>query len=365
MALIVLAADKGAPGVTTAATALGAVWPRPVLLAECDPAGGDVAYRLPAADGGVLNPGRGLLTLGATARRGLTTALIHEHTQKIVGGLDVLAGLTHGEQAAGLTWLWGPLGRALAALPGADVLADCGRLGGHPELGELIAEAGLVVLFTRGSLDHVAHLRERLHVMPRGARVGVVVIADPRQYRGTIEDVRRIVAATSKDVAFVAGLAHDPKGAELLRGQWGGRLDRSLLIRTARELAGRLAAETAPREARSTAVPAPGTAPPGIRGAASAPGTVPATISGAAPNAPHRPIPGAAPRTSPDRDPGTGTLRGAVPGALPGTGLGAAHGTGPAAAAPRTAPGPYGEAPAPNGAPTPYPAPAGWREEGT
>ncbi|GGK59201.1 hypothetical protein Ppa06_17940 [Planomonospora parontospora subsp. parontospora] len=305
MALIVLAADKGAPGVTTAATALGAVWPRPVLLAECDPAGGDVAYRLPAADGGVLNPGRGLLTLGATARRGLTTALIHEHTQKIVGGLDVLAGLTHGEQAAGLTWLWGPLGRALAALPGADVLADCGRLGGHPELGELIAEAGLVVLFTRGSLDHVAHLRERLHVMPRGARVGVVVIADPRQYRGTIEDVRRIVAATSKDVAFVAGLAHDPKGAELLRGQWGGRLDRSLLIRTARELAGRLAAETAPREA-----------PGAVRG------TVPST----------------------------------APGALPGTGLGVRI--------PRTAPGPYGEAPAPNGTPAPYPAPTGWREEG-
>ena len=63
MALIVLAADKGAPGVTTAATALGAVWPRPVLLAECDPSGGDLAYRLPGEDGGVLNPGRGLLSL--------------------------------------------------------------------------------------------------------------------------------------------------------------------------------------------------------------------------------------------------------------------------------------------------------------
>lgn len=243
MALIVLAADKGAPGVTTAATALGAIWPRPVLLAECDPAGGDLAYRLPAADGGVLNPGRGLLTLGATARRGLRPEQVQEHTQKIVGGLDVLAGLTHGEQAAGLTWLWGPLGRALAALPGADVLADCGRLGGHPETAELLSEAALTVLFTRASLDHVAHLRERLQVMPKGTRVAVVVIADPRQYRSTIEEVRRIVLATGREVAFVGGLAHDPRGAELLRGQWGGRLDRSLLIRTARELAGRLVAQ--------------------------------------------------------------------------------------------------------------------------
>ncbi|MEU7832149.1 hypothetical protein [Nonomuraea sp. NPDC049129] len=234
MALIVLAADKGAPGVTTAATALAAVWPRPVLLAECDPAGGDLAYRLPAAEGGVLNPGKGLLTLAATARRGLEPAQIHQHTQKIVGGLDVLAGLTHGEQAAGLTWLWGPLGRALAAIPNADVIADCGRLGGHPQLGDLMAQAEQVVLLTRATLDHVAHLRERLSITKAH---GVAVIADPRNYRSSIDDVRRIVGPSVK---FVHGLAHDPKGAELLRGQWGGRLDRCLLIRTARDLAGRL-----------------------------------------------------------------------------------------------------------------------------
>lgn len=241
MALIVLAADKGAPGVTTAATALGAVWPRPVLLAECDPSGGDLVYRLPGEDGGVLNPGRGLLSLGAVARRGLRAELIFEHTQRLIGGLDVLAGLTSAEQAAGLTWLWGPLGRTLATLPGADVLADCGRLGLYPQLNDLIAEADEVVLFTRASLDHVAHLRERLGLL--GRRAGVVVIADPRAYRASIEEVRRIVSGW--DVTFVGGLAHDPKGAELLRGQWGGRLDRSLLIRTARELAQRLAARLA------------------------------------------------------------------------------------------------------------------------
>ncbi|MDH2423949.1 hypothetical protein [Sphaerisporangium sp. TRM90804] len=244
MALIALAADKGAPGVTTAATALGAVWPRQVLLAECDPSGGDLVYRLPGVDGGVLNPGRGLLSLGAMARRGLRPEQVHEHTQKLIGGLDVLTGLTHGEQAAGLTWLWGPLGRALSALPHADVLADCGRLGAHPQMNDLLAEAELTLLLTRPSLDHVAHLRERLALT--GGQVGVVVIAAPRSYRASIDEVRRIVTASTKEVSFVAGLAYDPKGAELLRGQWGGRLDRSLLIRTARELAGRLAARVAP-----------------------------------------------------------------------------------------------------------------------
>ena len=46
--LIAVAADKGAPGVTTTAVALAAVWPRPVLLAECDPAGGDLVYVMSA-----------------------------------------------------------------------------------------------------------------------------------------------------------------------------------------------------------------------------------------------------------------------------------------------------------------------------
>ena len=52
MALIAIASDKGAPGVTTSALALAAVWPRPVLLAECDPSGGDLAYRFPDSSGG-------------------------------------------------------------------------------------------------------------------------------------------------------------------------------------------------------------------------------------------------------------------------------------------------------------------------
>src|SRR3982074_1468642 len=66
MALIAIASDKGAPGVTTAALALAAVWPRPVLLAECDPAGGDLVYRFPAVGGGPLDPRAG----GASPARG-------------------------------------------------------------------------------------------------------------------------------------------------------------------------------------------------------------------------------------------------------------------------------------------------------
>lgn len=255
MALIALAADKGAPGVTTAAVALGAVWPRPVLVAECDQAGGDLVYRLPAESGdgrdAMLNPTRGLISLAATARRGLRPAQIAEHSQRLAGGLDVLVGLSTAEQAQGMTWLWGPLGRAFAGLSPVDVLADCGRLGAGTPLLDLMRSADLVVLFTRASLDHVAHLRERVTALAGELRdvppIGIIMVAEPRDFRSSIGELERIVAGARLPATVLGGLAHDAKGAEMLRGHWGGRLDRSLLIRSAREVAGRLAAHTAVR----------------------------------------------------------------------------------------------------------------------
>ena len=289
MALIALAADKGAPGVTTAAIALGAVWPRPVLVAECDQAGGDLVYRLPADGGGMLNPSRGMLSLAATARRGLRPGQIGEHSQRLVGGLDVLIGLTVAEQAQGLTWLWGPLARAFRGLgqpdggaggpgiagagPGIDVLADCGRLGGGSPLLDLLREADMVVLVTRATLEHVAHLRERVSALSGeltglGAPpVAIAVIADPRQYHAAVAEVDRIVSNAKLSATVIGGLAYDAKGAEMLRGQWGGRLDRSLLIRSARELAGvmirRLPLAHPPVGAVPTTTVVPPPAPPG------------------------------------------------------------------------------------------------------
>src|SRR5687767_6736911 len=134
MALIALAADKGSPGVTTAAVALSAVWPRRVLLAEADQAGGDLVYRSAAAHGGPLDPNIGMLSVAATARRGLVAEQLWNHSQPISGGLDVLVGLGTSEQSAGLDGLWPAFGRAFSGLAdsahgAADVIADCGRIG--------------------------------------------------------------------------------------------------------------------------------------------------------------------------------------------------------------------------------------------
>jgi hypothetical protein len=250
MALIVIAADKGAPGVTTTALALAAVWPRPVLLAECDPSGGDLVYRFPAAHGSSLDPRRGLLTLAVAARRGLQPGQLWEHTQKMAGGLDVLTGVINAEQGAGLGTLWGPLGGLFAAMSGGDVIADCGRLGADGPQYDMVAQAAVVLLVTRPNPGDVIRLRDRAAAVAgaasargrRGFTSAVVVIADQRTLRSTTAEVSQTLAQGSVPAGVVGGLAHDPKGAELLRGEWGGRLDKTLLIRTARETAQQLAA---------------------------------------------------------------------------------------------------------------------------
>ena len=270
MALIVIAADKGAPGVTTTALALAAVWPRPVLLAECDPSGGDLVYRFPAAHGGSLDPRRGLVTLAVAARRGLQPGQLWEHTQKMAGGLDVLTGVVNAEQGTGLGTLWGPLGGLFAAMTGGDVIADCGRLGADGPQYDLVAQAAVVLLVTRPNAGDVIRLRDRAAAVAaaasargrRGLTSAVVVIADQRTLRATAAEVGHALAQVDVPAGLVGGVADDPKGAELLRGAWGGRLDKTLLIRTARETAQQLAASLpAARDDEGPQPPSPQPAP--------------------------------------------------------------------------------------------------------
>ena len=337
--LIAVAADKGAPGVTTTALALAAVWPRPVLLAECDPAGGDLVYRLPGEGGGRLDPRRGLLSLAVAARRDLQPTQLWTHAQKLRGGLDVLLGVTSAEQGAGLEPLWGPVGSALAGLPQADVIADCGRLGPDGAYYDLLAHAAAVVLVTRPSLGEVVRLRDRaaavaLAVRQRSgqdARVGVLVVADHRVFSRALAEVRQVLGA----VSVLGGIAFEARSAELLRGEWGGRLDKSLLIRTAREVAGQLAG---PPAVASGWAAAGGSAAAGGRVTAGGPATAggqaarggwAAAGGRAAAAAPAR---GAAPAgdSAPGADPRPGVGPLPVRGG-PGHGGGPAHGGGGAA----------------------------------
>ncbi|MFB7496954.1 hypothetical protein ACFC09_20110 [Streptomyces sp. NPDC056161] len=254
MALIAIAADKGSPGVTTAAVALAAVWPRRALLAEADPAGGDLVYRSAAAHGGPLNPNTGMLSIAATARRGLVPDQLWDHVQPLSGGLEVLVGLGIAEQAAGLAGLWPTLGHAFASLADspnapADVIADCGRISGDTPAVELFPHAALVLLVSRTEPESLARVRDRaaalsvkLHGGPRGAAtlatplIGVVLVADPSSSAKLAGQVNDMLVHAQTGARVVGTLADDPSGAEQLAGRKRGRLEKSLLIRSARKV---------------------------------------------------------------------------------------------------------------------------------
>lgn len=258
MALIALAADKGSPGVTTSAVALAAVWPRRALYAECDAHGGDLVYRMPADHGGTLDPNRGLVSLAVDARRGFDATLLPQHTQRLSGGLEIMVGLGNADQMHGMTGLWGPLGRAFerfSDLPyGADVIADCGRIGPDSPTIDLLAQSSLVLLVARTEAEYIAHVRDRANSLSarlhaaQGTSVsiarppiGVVLIAPPGKARQIAKQVGDLLAATTHGAEVLGVIAYDEAGADALAGRARGRVDKALLTRSARELAGSVA----------------------------------------------------------------------------------------------------------------------------
>ncbi|WP_419995896.1 hypothetical protein [Streptomyces boninensis] len=276
MALIAIAADKGSPGVTTTAVALSAVWPRRTLLAEADPAGGDLIYRSAAANGGPLDPNTGMVSLAATARRGIAAEQLWDHAQGMAGGLDVLVGLRNSDQSAGLAGVWPTLGRAFSALAAspsgaADVIADCGRIAIDSGGVELLSHASLLLLVSRTEPEHLARVRDRaaalstrLHGSQRGAAqlgtpvIGVVLIAEPSGSAKMANQVNEMLSASQSGARVFGVLADDQAGAEQLAGRRRGRVDKSMLVRSARKIASDLygtfgasllAPETAPAAA--------------------------------------------------------------------------------------------------------------------
>jgi hypothetical protein len=240
MALIAVGSAKGAPGATTVALTLAAVWPRRAVLAELDPTGSDLLYRLRAADRAALDPDRGVLgyLTGGDVESGGDPL---PYTQQVGAGLDLLVGPPPArvDEVAGS---WGLLADRLAAAD-VDTVADCGRLHpGSPAL-EVLARCAAAVLVTRPTIDGVAHLLARAaevaEVVPAGAGLYAVVVTDVRDARSQRE-IDQLADRADLPLEVLGRLADDPEAVGLLGGAWSGRLEKSLLVRSARDLAGKL-----------------------------------------------------------------------------------------------------------------------------
>lgn len=252
MALIAVAAAKGSPGVTTTAVAVAALWPRAAVLAECDPSGADLPYRLVDENDEPLAQSRGVVTLAAAVRSQVTPEVVWEHTQRVDGGLPVLVGPASPRHAEAMAGAWTPISGLLRGMADADVIADCGRVLGETPVVPVLRRADLILMVARGTTEGVAHLRHGLGLAAQAIntasrasssaleRMAVVVIADPREAH-VDEEVREVLrgAPGLGEIPVLGVIALDPRGATRLRGRWGRGLDRSALISSARTVAAR------------------------------------------------------------------------------------------------------------------------------
>lgn len=253
MSLVAIASAKGSPGVTTTTLALGALWPRQVLVVECDTSGADIPLRMAGESGGVLDPDRGLLSLAAAGRKGLHPNLVLSHTQRMQGGTEVLVGARVPEQTAGMSGLWPVLGPALDSIEGYDVLADCGRVASGSVQLPVLRAARLLVLVCTADPGSVIHLRERVNVLaptlephlPTGTPIAVAVIA-PAKHREAVEQVREVLARTEVPLQAVWHIADDRKGAGFFNGAVLGRADKTMLVKSLRPVTAQAAEVVAP-----------------------------------------------------------------------------------------------------------------------
>jgi len=247
MAMICLVSAKNSPGVTTTAVALAETWPRPVLLAECDPRYGDILAGYKQAGG---DPAKGLLGLAA----------IHPHTDirhQLFGFIQplsptsparLLAGIQVPAQAEAVSVLWEPLSRLLPNLVAnrrlVDVLVDCGPLHAPHAPLPLIRQADLVLLVTGDHLEQIRAAHDAVGTItaqlaawrpqadPRWCLAGVVIPPGPRRHH----DRELIQAALEIDV--IGEVRHDSRvGTELLgRRNLPSGYSRSGYMRDIREL---------------------------------------------------------------------------------------------------------------------------------
>lgn len=235
--MISLCADKGAPGVTTAALGLTMAWGRPVLLAEADPAGSDLPYRMKSASGETLALGTGLVSLGLSLRDRESSGDVRAHQQFINGGSAVLIGPAGPEQTEAIGASWSAVAETLWRNTDTDVIVDCGRLiSDNAPTAHMLQRSDLTILVARSTAEGVAHLRHGLNVAARiinrgptdhpagGAlqRLAVLMVNDPlldTGKRSVAKEVYDVLQATPglSQVPLLGVLPADAKGAAALR----------------------------------------------------------------------------------------------------------------------------------------------------
>jgi MinD-like ATPase involved in chromosome partitioning or flagellar assembly len=240
MTVVALTSAKGAPGVSTSALLLAALWPQ-ALLVEADPWGGDLHYRLTDETGQTLRPDLGVVSLlSAHNRTGVVTdRSLAAHAQQLPGGLPVVVGPSSPAQVEALRGLWPQLATAVTGSP-EPVVLDVGRSHGHSDSDvQLLRAATRVLLVCRPDLASLVHTRDLLDRLATRYVPAEVLLIGNRTQR---DDAARALGNVPVHV-----LPEDPAAASaLLAGEWSRKLDRSALIVAGRRLVTAVAGESTP-----------------------------------------------------------------------------------------------------------------------
>lgn len=247
MVLVAVGSLKGAPGVTSASLALAAVWPRPVVLLEADPAGGDLVYRCRAGDAGTSVDAGGVLKLAVRLRQhGADPESVVAQAQSLACGVDLVQGVVRESQARGVGDLWESIAAA-AAVSRVDVVADVGRLSVDSQVLPVTRSASWLVPVATASMESLIHLGAGVMdvlsaVDPRRTgipRVAPLLVGPDAHAQRDCADLDDLLDRYGVGHARCAPLPWDAKTLQRLHAgeSAAGRYGRSLLLRAAARFA--------------------------------------------------------------------------------------------------------------------------------
>ena len=249
MAILLLTSTSGSPGVTTVAIGLALTWPRPVLLADCDP--GAHQAILAGYLSGRSSSGKGLLRVAEAHRdRRPLREVILDQTLPLSDEGETrrlfLAGFTKPGSAAHFGVVWEDLAEAFDRLADVDidVIIDCGRMRAEGPPIALVERSAVTAVVLSSTLRSIMSARVHLPTLrdhPRLAstnprHLGLIVVGEGQPYRsGEI--------AKALDVPVITSIAHDRRtAAHLSDGRpRHRRFEASPLIRCIRDASSQLA----------------------------------------------------------------------------------------------------------------------------
>jgi hypothetical protein len=248
MAILLLTSTSGSPGATTLAVGLALTWPRPILLADCDPGAHQaiLAGYLAGRSAG----GKGLLRVAEAHRdRRPVREAVLDQTLPLSAEQDsrrlFLPGFTKPSSAMHFGGVWEDLAEAFDRLGEVDldVIIDCGRLGLYGLPAALLERSALTAVVVTSTLRSIMSARVHLPTLRDHARLG----SADRRHLGLIvvgegQPYQRSEIAKALEVPVITTIAHDRQtAAHLSEGRpRHRRFDTSPLMRSIRDASSEL-----------------------------------------------------------------------------------------------------------------------------